>query len=383
MASSPTTQQDNIKVKKDGSRAELVFEGELTVYTASDYEAELMGESLAGVTDLSLDFTKLTDYDSYFVVMLEHIEELCAKNNIRLKVQGMDEDMQRLRETLEQNVKDKIKKKRPQPPITKFVTNVGTASMAMWADFRAFVEFLGEFVINLVAIFTHPASIRWADFPFNFLRAGVNAVPIVVVIGLLDGFIIAYQSAVQLEAFGATAFLGKLVSRSVTRELAPLITAIIVAGRSGSAFAAEIGTMNVSEEVDALRSMGFNVMRFLVMPRVLAVVAAMPFLIIIADLMGVIGGYFAATIALDMTLAGYIRDTREALIYSDVIGGIVKGVVFGILVAMVGCFRGLQVSGGAESVGRYTTSAVVTGIFLIVLADAVLSIVFQSIGIHL
>jgi phospholipid/cholesterol/gamma-HCH transport system permease protein len=186
---------------------------------------------------------------------------------------------------------------------------------------------------------------------------------------------------VQLHQFGADIYVADLIGISITRELAPLMTAILVAGRSGSAFAAELGTMKVSDEVDALESMGFDTMRFLVVPRVLAVMLAMPFLTILADVAGVGGGLLTAITTLNITISGYINELQKALSMADIFSGIIKSLVFGFLVATVGCFRGMQVRGGAESVGRYTTSSVVMGVFLIIVSDAIFTFLFQSIGI--
>jgi phospholipid/cholesterol/gamma-HCH transport system permease protein len=222
---------------------------------------------------------------------------------------------------------------------------------------------------------------RWKDFPFQYLNAGVNALPIVVLIVFLIGLITAYQGAGLLQQFGADIYIANLVGLTITRELSPLMTAILVAGRSGSAFAAEIGTMKVSEEVDALNSMGYDPIRFLVMPRVFSVVFAIPFLTLVADLAGIIGGLFAAVTTLDISITGYLNQLQLSLNYYHVFTGVGKSMVFGFLIAAVGCFRGLQVRGGAESVGRYTTASVVTGVFLIILSDAVFTFLFQTLGI--
>ena len=222
---------------------------------------------------------------------------------------------------------------------------------------------------------------RWRDFPNHFVNSGVNAVPITLLIVFLIGLISGYQGALQLTQVGADIFIADLIGISITRELAPLMTAILVAGRSGSAFAAEIGTMKVSEEIDALESMGFDPIRFLVMPRVMAVVFAMPILVLMTDLAGIIGGLVAGLTTLDITIAGYLNQLHRAIDFYDIFSGVGKGIVFGFLIATVGCFRGLQVSGGAESVGKFTTASVVTGIFLIIFSDALFTFIFQTLGI--
>jgi phospholipid/cholesterol/gamma-HCH transport system permease protein len=227
----------------------------------------------------------------------------------------------------------------------------------------------------------HPRQSRLKDFSYHFTHAGVDALPIVVLIVFLIGFISGYQGAVQLHQFGADIYIADLIGISITRELGPLMTAILVAGRSGSAFAAEIGTMKVSEEIDALTSMGFDKIRFLVLPRVLAIICAMPILVIIADVAGIAGGYLSAATSLNITLTGYLNELRTAISYSDIFSGLWKSLVFGYLVGTVGCFRGMQVRGGAESVGKYTTSSVVSSILLIIIADGIFTFFFRALGI--
>jgi phospholipid/cholesterol/gamma-HCH transport system permease protein len=203
-------------------------------------------------------------------------------------------------------------------------------------------------------------------------------VPIVVLINFLVGFVMAFQGAVQLKQFGANIFVADLVGISVTRELGPLMTAIIVCGRSGAAFAAELGSMKVSEEVDALRTMGFGPMRYLVLPRLVALVLAIPVLVLLADFVGILGGMVVGLTSLDLTVVGYILETKRALSVWDVYSGIVKSVVFGVAIALIACQQGLATTGGAEGVGRRTTSSVVTTFFVLVMLDAGFTVLFHA-----
>src|SRR5690606_13269371 len=191
------------------------------------------------------------------------------------------------------------------------------------------------------------------------------------------GLITAFQAAVQLRQFGADIYVANLVGLSITRELGPLMTAIIAAGRSGAAFAAEIGTMKVSEEVDALAAMGLDRTRFLVTPKVLALVLMLPCLTMFANLVGIIGGLFVAVFQLDIPAVVYFRQMKAYMVWWDIGQGLVKSVVFAFLVAGVGCLRGFEATQGAESVGRITTSAIVAGIFAIICADAVFTVLFN------
>lgn len=210
----------------------------------------------------------------------------------------------------------------------------------------------------------------------EMVKVGVSAVPIVVLISFSIGLILAMQSAYQLEQFGATIFTANLVAVAQTRELGPLMTAIIVAGRSGSGIAAEIGTMKVGEEIDALRSMGFNPVKFLVVPKLLALAIMVPCLTIIADLVGILGGMTMGVLNLDLGFTRYLNRTLEALVFKDLFTGLIKSWVFALLIGMTGCYMGFVVEGGAEGVGRRTTQSVVVSIFLIIIADAFFTAIF-------
>ena len=204
--------------------------------------------------------------------------------------------------------------------------------------------------------------------------------PIVFLLSFLLGLVMAFQAAVQLRQFGANIYVADLVSLALTRELGPVFTAVILSGRSGSAFAAEIGTTKVNEEVDALTVMGFDITKFLVLPKVFALALCGPLLTLFANASGIFGGIVVGILSLDLTAASFLEEAYSILTLTDVAGGLVKSFVFAILVALVGCFRGLQADKGADSVGRQTTSAVVSGIFLIILADAVFTIIFHVFG---
>jgi phospholipid/cholesterol/gamma-HCH transport system permease protein len=210
----------------------------------------------------------------------------------------------------------------------------------------------------------------------EMVKVGVNAVPIVALISFSIGLIVAMQSAYQLQHFGAMIFTADLVAVAQTRELGPLMTAIVVAGRSGSGIAAEIGTMKVGEEIDALRSMGFNPVKFLVVPKLLALAIMVPCLNLLADLIGIGGGILMGVVNLDLGFARYLNRTLDALAMKDIITGLIKSVVFAQLIGITGCYMGFIVEGGAEGVGRRTTQSVVVSIFLIILADAVFTALF-------
>lgn len=219
-------------------------------------------------------------------------------------------------------------------------------------------------------------EIKWDNAFHQMVLAGVNSIPIVSLISLFIGVVLGLQGAYQLEKFGATYYVTALVGVSMTRELGPLITAIIIAGRSGSAFAAEIGTMKVSEEIDALEVMGLNSVRYLVVPKYLALLVMMPCLTLVSDLAGILGGGIFEIYQLDQTFAMFLSATRDALVMRDITTGLIKSLVFGLIITEVGCYEGFTVRGGAEGVGKSTTSAVVVSIFLIIFADVVFTAIF-------
>ncbi len=221
-------------------------------------------------------------------------------------------------------------------------------------------------------------GIKWKNTIIQMVRIGFDSLPIVTLIAFFVGLIIAMQSAYQLKQFGATIYTANLTAVSIIRELSPLLTAIIITGRSGSAITAEIGTMKVSEEIDALKTMGLNPVKFLVVPRTLAMLIMLPSLTIIADLIGIFGGYLIAMLTLDLTSVRYIDQTISALTFKDLFSGLVKSAFFAIIIAVIGCYQGLIVKGGAEGVGKSTTRSVVISIFLIIAADVFFTALFYS-----
>jgi phospholipid/cholesterol/gamma-HCH transport system permease protein len=228
-----------------------------------------------------------------------------------------------------------------------------------------------------VRVLLRPRRFRLRQTVSELAQAGYRALPILGLLSFLLGIVIAYQGGVQLRQYGASVFIADLVGLSMVRELAPLMTAIIVAGRTGSAYAAEIGTMKVTEEVDALRTIGIPPMEILVLPKVFALLLALPLLTVYADIMGILGGMVMAGAQLDVTYSTFLDRLGSALTLESYLIGVGKAPVFAAIVASVGCYQGLQVSGSAESVGRRTTVSVVHAIIAVIIVDAVFSIIFS------
>lgn len=261
------------------------------------------------------------------------------------------------------------------------LTRIGTGTLHLLDYLGGVSRQTGQgFYWTLVAPF-RGARVRWRPTVHQMAAVGVSALPVVCLIAFLMGLIMALQGAYEMRKFGALHYVISLVGVSITRELGPLMTAIIVIGRSGSAFAAEIGSMKVNEEVDALVTMGLEPAHFLLAPKLVAMVLMMPCLTTIADLMGVLGGAtFAALSELGMGLGPYLRATADALVMRDIVSGLIKSVMFGLVIVQVACYQGFTVSGGPEGVGRSTTSAVVVSIFGVVVVDMVFTAFFYVLG---
>ncbi len=258
---------------------------------------------------------------------------------------------------------------------------LGRLAAAAAQDALEFLAFLGESSMTLLSSFVHPLSVRYRAVLKNIQDAGVRALPIISLTSFLIGVVIAYQGAVQLAKFGGNIFIVDMIGISVTRELAPLITAIVVAGRTGSSYTAQIGVMKITEEIDAMRVMGFDPHRFLVQPRIMALMIALPLMIFFADIIGILGGMFVAHVHLDLSWVEFLHRLQNVLAVKHVWIGICKGPFFAWLIAVVGCFRGFQVSRNTESIGRYTTVSVVNSIFLVIACDALFSVLLTELGI--
>lgn len=256
----------------------------------------------------------------------------------------------------------------------------GRESIRLLRDMRSLLIFVGEGTVALVKSLRHPSRIRWKDYIHVCETAGVNALPIVALIGFLMGLITAFQSAVPMRRFGADIYVANLLGLSMLRELGPLVTAILLAGRSGSAFAAEIGTMVINEEVSALRTMGLSPVQFLMVPRLLATMTVTPILTMFFNLFALIGGAVVVT-GLGYPLVTYSTRALSYVSNGDVLGGLFKALVFSMLVAGIGCQRGLTTGSGASAVGESTTSSVVTGLVLIAVSDGILASIYYALGI--
>ncbi len=268
----------------------------------------------------------------------------------------------------------------PPPKARGGIEDIGVIAAGIGDDLRDQVVFVGETAAALWHALLHPASVRWKDVWRICERVGADALPIVALISFLLGVILAFQSAIPMRRFGAEIFVADLIGLAMLRELGPLMTAILLAGRSGAAFAAEIGTMTVNQEVDALTTMGLDPVRFLVTPRIIAALLMTPLLTLFADLISLLGGALTLQ-SFSIPFVTFVHEVEAIVDYSDFMAGFVKSFVFAILIAGIGCLRGLQTTAGASSVGNAATRAVVSGIVLLVAVDGIFAVIYYLLDI--
>lgn len=259
------------------------------------------------------------------------------------------------------------------------ILQTGGAAARFWEELLSFIRFLGEMTYSIRNAVLKPNKVRWKDTLYYMNVCGADGLPITVLICFLSGVIIGYQAAVQMQKYGAEGFLPGLVGCTVVRELAPVLVAVIATGRAGSAFAAEIGTMKVSEEIDALRTMGFDPIRFLVIPKLISMICMIPLLTVFADIAGILGGYLVGVGQLDMPPDAYYQTTVIWVKPKYFFEGIFKSAIFAYIITAIACWRGFRTGNDAIAVGRATTGTVVTSILFIVIADAVLAHFFNTI----
>ncbi|NLA75811.1 MAG: MlaE family lipid ABC transporter permease subunit [Deltaproteobacteria bacterium] len=366
---------DSIQYRLSGDEGDitLYLSGGLDTQNAALFLNEIEKKLKAGRPGaITLDLSGLTYVDDYGVMVFSRIRDMLLRREA-FRIINAGERVSAFISMIDLDSIEDIVSTR-EKRLNPFV-NLGEEALKLAYDFRFMLSFLGEVFLALLHVIRRPGTLRAGDTLQYMQRAGVEALPIVALINFLLGLIIAFMSSIQLRQFGADIYVASLVGLAMTYELSPVMTCILVAGRSGSSFASEIGTMKVSEEIDALFTMGFDPVKFLVTPRLLASLIVVPILTLFADLFAIMGGLFVGIFVLDLTANAYISQTFRSLTPFYVFYGVLKGCVFAVVIAWVGCMRGFQVRGGADSVGKATTSAVVTSIFMIIILDAVFAII--------
>jgi phospholipid/cholesterol/gamma-HCH transport system permease protein len=365
--------------KTEDSVLEIIIEGRLDSFTTSTIWSRARDTvAAAKVRTVLLDASRIDYCDGSGVALFVQMRDQQLRSGGYFEIRGLQPELQALVEDWRSG--DFAAASRHGEEASSLVAEIGRSIVEVCHDVYRLIIFVGELAAALARAAVKPRAARLRDTLRIAESVGVNAVPIVALIGFLMGLIMAFQAAIPLGQFGAQIFVANLIGLAILRELGPLMTAIVLAGRSGSAFAAELGTMKVREELDALKTMGLEPVPFLVVPRVIAAVLMTPLLTIFADLVGLIGGA-VVLLSLGFPLITFWNQVQLAVGYGDLLGGLAKSFVFGILVAAIGCLRGLQTQTGASAVGESTTRAVVSGIILIVIADGVFSVIYYYLGI--
>jgi len=362
---------DFSQTDEDGSCV-LRFEGSLTML-----RARRLGEELAAIRAdrIVVDLSGVERMDTVGAWLVHKLER-----DRGATVTGATEEQKTLIEHVAKADKPMTVRREPEPLVYQFVGQVGAASTMAFSTLFGLLGFFGSLCISIAHIFRNPRRFRFNAVVRQFDAVGVHSLGIIGLMSFLVGIVIAQQGAVQLRQFGAEVYTVNLIGRAAMRELGVLMTAIMVAGRSGSAFAAELGSMKLNEEVDAMRVIGISPMEALVFPRVLATVLLMPLLGFYAAILATVGGGIFSWVSLDMPPITYIQRIRDVIPMTDLWQTLIKAPTFGMIIAMAGCFQGLQVEGDAEEVGRRTTTAVVQGIFLVIVLDAFFAVFFTQIG---
>lgn len=331
---------------------------------------------------LSINCKNLTNLDFSGALLIVELISFFTKQKKAAWIEDLPQEYASLLLFARKNLQQKpLLPSRKGLYILQFLENIGNKFLTALSSFIFFLSFLGETLAQFLRVLLKPWSFRFKAMLVHIEKSGAQALPIVALTSFLVGLVIAYQGAEQLAKFGANIFIVDMVSISVFRELAPLIAAIVIAGRSSSAYTAEIGTMKITEEIDALRAMGFEPILFLVLPRVIALVISMPLIVFFADIVGVFGGMIVAKNHLGIGYSEFIQRTRDVVEMKHILIGLFKAPFFGLLIALIGCFRGFQVTGSTESIGRYTTISVVNAIFWVIACNALISVLLTEVGI--
>jgi len=321
------------------------------------------------------DVSQALEFDSAGVLLfIEYYERF--QKEVEIEVIGYTTKQKEMYDLLTRDLDELA-----APRKVGFLENLGQQTYEVLHDIVDFINFLGHLFLTFLHIFKRPKDFRIKEIVYHIHQSGLNALIIIGLTSFLVGMVISYQGSVQLAKFGADMFIVDTVAISITRELGPMITAIVIAGRSGSAYTAEIGAMKITEEIAAMRTMGFDPYAFLVLPRVIALMIALPLLIFFSDIIGICGGMVASNMQLGISFTQFMDRLYEVLEVKQYLLGMIKGPVFAFIIASVGCFRGFQVSDNTESIGLHTTASVVNSIFLVIAFDALFSVVYTEFGL--
>lgn len=360
----------------------LVCTGEWTVLSLGRLEKKLTALYRSGESIESIDATGIRHLDTAGALVLHRLRNSLATRNELPPVISENKDYLDILEQIGACAGGKAPGAPRRPgPIVAFVNTLGKTIVSQVRQGRFLLAFFGHFLISCANVARKPRSVRLTSLIYHMEQTGLAAVPIVALLSFLIGLVIAYMGAQLLVQFGANIYVVNMVEISILRELGVLMTAIVVAGRSGSSFTAEIGAMQANEEVDAMRSMGLDPMALLVLPRVTALFIMLPALVFLSDIMAIFGGSIAALSSMDMSLSSFALRFQQTAHLNNFLTGMIKAPFFAAIIGIVGCFKGFQATGSADSVGRLTTESVVESIFLVIVLDALFAIFFMQLGV--
>jgi phospholipid/cholesterol/gamma-HCH transport system permease protein len=331
--------------------------------------------------NILFDFSGITSFDTHGIILLIDTIKKLQKRGCKVQKTGGDKEFLKLYEVCEKNFPKELISPPQKESLSEFFYNIGKITLTSKDTLINFFSFVGGMSEAMGRLFLKPKNIRFKATFYHIENSGIKAMPIIFLTSFLIGIVIAFQGAVQLEKFGANIFIVEMVVISVTRELAPLLTAIVIAGRSASAYSAEIGVMKITEEIDAMKTMGFSVWDFLILPRVFGLIISLPLIVFFADIVSILGGMVVALAQLGISFEEFLNRMQESVEIKHVIIGLIKAPIFGWIIATIGCFRGFQISGSTQSVGKYTTISVVNAIFWVIAMDAIISVLLTEIGL--
>ncbi len=355
------------------------FLGELNLYTISSYEKQIQSIDIRFVNELDINLQGSKLFDTAAALFIHDLTDRFNQKNIKVNILCSNNDILGTLELVKSQTR--VSSSLPHAKKSSFMQIIGKRAYFNYLGFVSFMAFMGKLFSTKMIYLKNLKNIRYKEIAFEINESAVRALGIIALTSFLIGLVVAYQSAFQLKIYGANIFIVDMLGISILRELAPLITAIVIAGRSGSAFTAQIGAMKITQELDAMRTMGFDPYIFLVLPRIIALMIAMPILIFVSDMMGIIGGMVVANLDLNISTNLFLDRFNEVIAAKHFFIGIVKGPFFAFLIASIGIYRGMMVKDDTQSIGFNTTKSVVESIFAVIVCDAVFSIAFTNLGI--
>ncbi|MEX0349167.1 MAG: MlaE family lipid ABC transporter permease subunit [Paracoccaceae bacterium] len=370
----------SLTIEQSSNSAMIRILGELLTRYVGDVQAAF-DRVPSGMSDVELDLAGVESFDTGGAWLVANMQRRLEQGGATVRITGAKPAHAALLETVEQHLPDRLETDEAERGFIPALTALGKFTVSGWRSFLSALAFFGETLVALVLTLLQPWRLRRAALFSQMESAGLKAVPIVALMGFLIGVVLAFQGAAQLKQFGAEVFVVELIAISVLRELGILLTAIIVAGRSGSAFTASVGSMKVQEEIDAMRTIGLNPIEALVVPRVLALIIMMPILGFIANMAGLFGGALMSWIDLGVTPGMFITRLKETTDVWNLLIGMIKAPFFALMIGVVACWQAMQVRGSAESVGQHTTASVVQSIFMVIAIDAMFSVFFSELGV--